>query len=145
MLTKNPGFTVVALMTLALGIGASTAVFSVVRGVLLKPLPYPDPDRLVRVFGPPPPIAGIDGPPSRMVDLPSETFETLRLTDRAFSHVAGYQPTTLTLTGRGDAVRLVGSQVSAAAFPMLGIRAASWSYVRARGGSRRRRCSRRVE
>ena len=122
MLTKSPGFTVVALMTLALGIGASTAVFSVVRGVLLKPLPYPDPDRLVRVFGPPPPIAGIDGPPSRMVDLPSETFEALRLTDRAFSHVAGYQPTTLTLTGRGDAVRLVGSQVSAAAFPMLGIR-----------------------
>jgi len=122
MLTKNPGFTVVALLTLALGIGATTAVFSVVRGVLLKPLPYPDPDRLVRVFGPPPPIAGIDGPPSRMVDLPSDTFEALRLTDRAFSHVAGYMPTTLTLTGRGDVARFVGSQVSAAAFPMLGIR-----------------------
>jgi putative ABC transport system permease protein len=121
MLAKNPGFTVVALMTLALGIGAATAVFSVVRGVLLKPLPYPDPDRLVRVFGPPPSVAGIDGPPSRMIDLPSQTFETLRLTDRAFSHVAGYLPITLTLTGRGDAVRLVGSQVSAAAFPMLGI------------------------
>ena len=122
MLRRSPGFTAVALVTLALGIGATTAVFSVVNGVLLTPLPYPDPDALVRVFGPPPPIAGIDGPPSRMVDLPSPTFETLRRTDRAFSHVAAYLPITLTLTGRGDAVRLVGSQASAAAFPMLGIR-----------------------
>jgi len=122
MLTRAPGFTAVALLTLALGIGATTAVFSVVRGVLLKPLPYPEPDRIVRVFGPPPTMAGIDGRPSRMVDLPSETFETLRQADRAFSQVAGYLPTTLTLTGRGDAVRLVGSAVSAAMFPLLGVR-----------------------
>jgi putative ABC transport system permease protein len=121
MLARCPGFTSVALLTLALGIGATTAVFSVVEGVFLQPLPYPEPDRLVRIFGPPPTRAGIDGPPSRMVDLPSQTFETLRLVDRAFSHVTGYMPTTLTLTGRGDAVRLVGSHVSAAAFPMLGI------------------------
>ena len=120
-LRRAPGFTVVALLTLAVGIGATTAVFSVVRGVLLRPLPYPEPDRLVRVFGPPPAMAGIDGRPTRMVDLPSETFERLRLTEGAFSHVAGYLPTTATLTGQGDAVRLVGSQVSAAAFPMLGI------------------------
>ena len=121
MLARSPGFTSVALLTLALGIGATTAVFSVVAGVLLRPLPYPEPDRLVRVFGPPPTVAGIDGPPSRMVDLPAQTFETLRLADRAFSHVTGYMPTTMTLTGRGDAVRLVGSHVSAAAFPMLGV------------------------
>jgi putative ABC transport system permease protein len=53
--------------------------------------------------------------------LPSETFERLRLSEGAFSHVAGYEPTTATLTGQGDAARLVGSQVSAAAFPMLGV------------------------
>ena len=121
MLVRSPGFTSVALLTLALGIGATTAVFSVVEGVLLRPLPYPEPDRLVRVFGPPPTLAGIDGPPSRMIDLPSQTLETLRLADRAFSHVTGYMPTTMTLTGRGDAVRLVGSHVSAAAFPMFGV------------------------
>jgi predicted permease len=121
VLARSPGFTSVALLTLALGIGATTAVFSVVEGVLLRPLPYPEPDRLVRVFGPPPTLAGIDGPPSRMIDLPSQTFETLRLADRAFSHVTGYMPTTMTLTGRGDAVRLVGSHVSAAAFPMFGV------------------------
>jgi predicted permease len=122
MLVRAPGFTTVALLTLALGIGATTAVFSVVHGVLLTPLPYPEPDRLVRVFGPPPTVAGIDGPPSRLVDLPSQTYQTLRLTDRAFSHVAGYVPITFTMTGQGEAVRLVGSQVSAAVFPMLGIR-----------------------
>src|ERR1700722_7120945 len=47
---KNPGFALVAILTLATGIGASTAMFSVVRGVLLAPLPYPDADRLMRVF-----------------------------------------------------------------------------------------------
>jgi putative ABC transport system permease protein len=104
MLRQNPGFTAVAVLTLALGIGANTAIFSVVSGVLLRPLPYPDPNRLVSVTG----------------DYPRGAFvamrEQLRTMDVAV-YAEGYQ---FNLTGLGDPLRLTGAPVSAELFSILG-------------------------
>ncbi|HKE83349.1 MAG TPA: ABC transporter permease [Vicinamibacterales bacterium] len=119
-LKRTPGFTLVAVLTLALGIGATTAIFTVISAVLLRPLPYVDADRLVQVFAPPSsnPIV------SRRLREPSlypRDFDMLRRQSYTLSHVAGYILTTATLTGRGDAVRLTGVQASASLFPALGV------------------------
>ena len=118
-LARNPGFAAVAVITLALGIGANTAIFSVVSAVLLRPLPYPDADRLVQVFAPPEtnPIVAMR---RREPSLFPQTFERLRRNSHTLSHVAGYILSTATLTGQGDAVRLTGVNASAALFPALG-------------------------
>jgi len=118
MLAHNSSFTAVAVLTLALGIGANTAIFSVVNAVLVRPLPYADADRLVLVFAP---TRGAPGVSNRRVPaLFPTTFDALRTHTRSLSHVVGYVQTSSTLTGQGDPVRLAGIQVSAAAFPMLG-------------------------
>jgi putative ABC transport system permease protein len=119
-LRRTPGFTVVAVLTLALGIGANTAIFSVISGVLLRPLPYRDADRLVQVFAPPTGPFGASVPRAARALLPPYV-EALRTGTRSFSHVAGYMETSATLTGQGDAVRLVGYQITASAFPLLGV------------------------
>jgi len=118
-LRRNPGFTAVAVITLALGIGANTAIFSVISAVLLRPLPYPDADRLVQVFAPPSrnPIVALR---RREPSLFPQTFDRLRRNARSLSQVAGYILTTATLTGQGDAVRLTGVNASASLFPALG-------------------------
>jgi putative ABC transport system permease protein len=118
-LRRNPGFAAVAVVTLALGIGANTAIFSVISAVLLRPLPYPDADRLVQVFSPPlkNPIVALR---RREPSLYPQTFDRLRRDTRSLSHVAGYILTTATLTGQGDAVRLTGVNTSASLFPALG-------------------------
>ncbi len=81
-LRKNPGFTAVAVLTLALGIGATTAIFSVVYGVLLRPLPYADPDRIVAVFE-----VTSKGRPSRLAD---PNFDDFRDQSRSFQAMAKY-------------------------------------------------------
>jgi len=117
-LTRTPGFAAVAVITLALGIGANTAIFSVISAVLLRPLPYPDADRLVQVFAPPSsnPIVAMR---RREPSLYPQTFDRLRRNTSGLSHVAGYILTSATLTGQGDAVRLTGVNASASLFPTL--------------------------
>jgi predicted permease len=116
-LRRTPGFTLVTVLTLALGIGATTAIFSVISAVLLRPLPYPNADRLVQLFAP----ANERGLPRGARAIPPAHFEVLRAPSRSVSHVAGYIQTSATLTGQGDAVRLAGVQITASVFPMLGV------------------------
>ena len=93
---KSPGFTAVAVLTLALGIGANTAIFSVVDAVLLRSLPLHEPGRLVLITGSSPRMSGSGFPFS----LPS--YETMRDRNHTFSGITGYCGESLTLTGAGD-------------------------------------------
>jgi predicted permease len=113
MLLKRPGFTAIAIITLALGIGANSAFFSVVNAVLLRPLPYQDPDRLVQVWN------STDKQDQFTVTYPD--FADWRAQNQAFERLAAWTDTGLTLTGAGDALYLQGTIVTADMFPLLGI------------------------
>jgi putative ABC transport system permease protein len=122
-LSRAPTFTVVAVVTLALGIGANTAIFSVVNAVLLRPLPYSDSDSLVRFIERFPLDPGSSGAPMRVPGMDLIELDTLRTHSQTLSHVAVAVGTTMILAGREDAIRLEGAQVSSAVFPMLGVQA----------------------
>ncbi|HEU0178207.1 MAG TPA: ABC transporter permease [Blastocatellia bacterium] len=113
MLRKNPGFTSVAVFTLALGIGANTAIFSVVNGVLLKPLPYPEPERLVRVFQN---IMNFPKAPMSPAD-----FRDYREQNTTFESLAGYFRQDLELAQEEKAERLMGMRASSGYFQTLGL------------------------
>jgi putative ABC transport system permease protein len=114
MLMKSPGFALVAIVTLALGIGANTAIFSVVNAVLLKPLPFYSSERLL--------VLGQTDPEDR--NSPSQfsfrNFADLREQTRTFERLAAYYNNSMTLTGQGEAVRLRATVVTADLFPLLG-------------------------
>jgi putative ABC transport system permease protein len=115
MLVKNPGFTAVAIIALALGIGANTAIFSVVNTVLLRPLPYKDPERLVMVFE----DSSKHGYPR---DTPAvANYIDWRDQNQVFESIAAIGDASFNLTGAGDPERIDGSRVSAALFPLLGV------------------------
>ncbi|HZS10009.1 MAG TPA: ABC transporter permease [Blastocatellia bacterium] len=119
MMLRNGGFTAVAVLSLALGIGANTAIFSVVNAVLLRPLPYPRAERLVKVYqAAPDPTKGML---SSIWSYPR--FEILREQGRSFAAVAGYKQNPYNLTGTNEAERLQVEMVSASYFPMLGVEA----------------------
>ena len=114
MLAKNPGFTAVAVLTLALGIGANTAIFSVVNGVLLNPLPFWQADRLVNLY-------------SRDSNFTQASISYPNFLDwvrdnRSFSALAGYRADDFNLTGMGEAERVPVEMISAPFFPILGVK-----------------------
>ena len=115
-LLKNPGFTGVAVLTLALGIGANTAIFSVVNTVVLRPLPYPESERLVWMSERSPnfPVMSISYP----------NFTDWRTEQTVFEHVGVYNWSSYNLTGKGDPVRLWVSRISAEGFAALGVKPA---------------------
>jgi putative ABC transport system permease protein len=120
MLLKRKGFTFVAVLALALGIGANTAIFSVVNALLLRPLPYRQPDQLVKLFQAQPDAA--KGALSSVWAYPR--FEILRDQNQSFSDVAGFTENPYNLSGADEPERLRVEMVSASYFPMLGINAA---------------------
>src|SRR5882724_9935909 len=115
-LLKNPGFTAVAVLTLALGIGANTAIFSFVNAVLLRPLPYPEPGQLVQLR------ADRSGSPSSVID--SATFVEVKAQSQSLARIAAYSGGDMTLTGVGSAERVVAGAVTADFFPLLGVQPA---------------------
>jgi putative ABC transport system permease protein len=116
-LRRSPGFTFTAALTLAFGIGATTAIFSIVEGVLLRPLPFHDPSKLMVLADI---VEGVnyDG------DTPGVTAPGVRIymrDTRAFSGLGSYQPSTYELSGAGDAIQISGARLTASIFPVLGV------------------------
>ncbi|HEY2797506.1 MAG TPA: ABC transporter permease [Thermoanaerobaculia bacterium] len=112
-LAKNPAFSAIAVLTLALGIGVATAIFSVVYGVLLRPLPYPDPDRIVSIFE-----VTTKGYPSRLAD---PNFDDFRDQSKSFQAIAKYTDWTSSVSGAAMPTRTTVSAVSPAFLRVLGI------------------------
>ena len=120
---RAPGFTAVAILTLALGIGANTAIFSVVHALLLKPLPYKDSDRLVQLVVTVPAAQSPTGQPIEEAGTIgiAERF-ALQPRPRTLSHVGFCIPALRTLSGHEEAARLQGALVEPAILTMLGVR-----------------------
>ncbi|HSB76636.1 MAG TPA: ABC transporter permease [Terriglobales bacterium] len=123
-LRKSPGFTVVAVLTLALGIGANTALFSIVNTVLLRPLPFKDPSRLIMVWESIPTLG------SPKIPFSAPDFTLLRRGQKSFTALGALQDKEFDLSGGGEPERVTGARVSASIFPMLGVAPALGRYFR---------------
>src|SRR5262249_40901070 len=118
MLLKNPGFTLIAVATLALGIGANTAIFSVVNGLLLRPLPYRDPERLAIIW--------THSPGANVAqDWPSPgQFSAVKAKSDVFEALALAQGNSAVLTGQDAPERISVVQIASTVFPLLGVQPA---------------------
>jgi putative ABC transport system permease protein len=114
VLLKSPGFTIVAVLTLALGIGANTAISTIVYGVLLRPLPFPQPDRIVQLS------ESYQGQSDEM-DLSSKELQGLRDYSQPFEHIAGYTPVGFNFSTGTQAEHVNGLHVSSEYLSVLGV------------------------
>jgi putative ABC transport system permease protein len=112
-LRKSPGFTFVALLTLALGIGANTAIFTVFDTVLLRPLPFASPEQLLRIYSAGPQLNRSPVSPANFLDWKEQ--------NRVFQQIAAYSGNDYTMLGRDLPERLLGARVSAGFFELLGV------------------------
>jgi predicted permease len=117
MIRKSPGFALAAIMTLALGIGATTAVFSVVNAVLIRPLPYPDPDRIVGVWH----SAQFQGITSNNIRLSSTMYLTYREHAETFADFGLWRPTRASVTGVGEPEQVPALVVTYGTLPAVGV------------------------
>jgi putative ABC transport system permease protein len=115
LLARTPGVTLVALVTLALGIGANTAIFSVVNGVLLKPLPYPEPDRLFVLQ------QGQLSDPTQVTSASPGNFYDIARDAGSMASIAGFSGSIETLIGKGDPERLVGIRSLGSVLAVTGV------------------------
>jgi hypothetical protein len=115
MLLKKPGFTLVAVITLALGIGANTAIFSIVNAVLLRPLPFKDPDRVVMVWERRANSEGVN------TAVSGHEFVAWREQSRAFERMALIRGDGFTLTGNGEPEAINAERVTTDFFSVLGV------------------------
>src|SRR6478672_2415251 len=113
VLAKSPGFSLIAILTLALGIGANTAIFSVVNGVLLNPLPFHEPNQLVSMFQ--------EIPNFKNGSISYPNFMDWRRMNTTFAGMAAYRSAGFNLSGNGEPERLHGEMISAGFFEILGV------------------------
>ncbi|HEV2115677.1 MAG TPA: ABC transporter permease [Terriglobales bacterium] len=114
-LRKSPGFTIVAVLTLALGIGANASLFSVVNTVLLQPLPFKNPSRLMMLF------EGLPQVGSPKIPFSTPDYTIVKRGQKSFEAIGAVQDKEFELSGHGEPDRIIGARVSASIFPMLGI------------------------
>ncbi len=110
-LLRQPAFTLVAVLTLGLGIGGNTALFSIINAVLLRPLPYKDPDRLVIMW---------EKAPTQDTSVSYLNFQDWREQNQSFEDITAFRPESFNLTGAGEPERLAGRMASASFFRTLG-------------------------
>src|SRR5271168_959753 len=115
-LLKSPGFAITAVLMLALGIGATTAIFSVVEGVLLRPLPFPHPESLVQLADI---LQGADVGGNGEAGVTAPDIQNYTRDTHSFESLGGYRPTNYELAGIGEPAQVNAARLSGGVFPSL--------------------------